>query len=99
VIVQKRHHTKLFADNHNDRSSIDKSGNILPGICHGISIFKILRIPVLIYLFFALINFLNVLVPPKIGTVVDSKICHPTQFDFYLCSHAGIQVQRRGIKF
>ncbi|KAM0902731.1 hypothetical protein ACQ4PT_019040 [Festuca glaucescens] len=55
VIVQKRHHTKLFADNHNDRSSIDKSGNILP------------------------------------GTVVDSKICHPTQFDFYLCSHAGIQ--------
>uniref|UniRef100_A0ACD5Z0F6 Uncharacterized protein n=1 Tax=Avena sativa TaxID=4498 RepID=A0ACD5Z0F6_AVESA len=56
VIVQKRHHTKLFADNHNDRSSIDKSGNILP------------------------------------GTVVDSKICHPTQFDFYLCSHTGIQV-------
>jgi hypothetical protein len=28
--------------------------------------------------------------PP--GTVVDSKICHPTEFDFYLCSHAGIQV-------
>jgi len=27
-----------------------------------------------------------------IGTVVDSKICHPTEFDFYLCSHAGIQV-------
>ncbi|KAG4981649.1 hypothetical protein JHK87_026398 [Glycine soja] len=26
-----------------------------------------------------------------IGTVVDSKICHPTEFDFYLCSHAGIQ--------
>ncbi|KAM5573865.1 protein argonaute 1-like [Rosa sericea] len=25
------------------------------------------------------------------GTVVDSKICHPTEFDFYLCSHAGIQ--------
>ncbi|VAI45323.1 unnamed protein product [Triticum turgidum subsp. durum] len=56
VIVQKRHHTKLFANNHNDKSSTDKSGNILP------------------------------------GTVVDSKICHPTQFDFYLCSHAGIQL-------
>lgn len=27
-----------------------------------------------------------------IGTVVDSKICHPSEFDFYLCSHAGIQV-------
>lgn len=55
VIVQKRHHTRLFASNHNDRSRTDKSGNILP------------------------------------GTVVDSKICHPTEFDFYLCSHAGIQ--------
>ncbi|CAK9329549.1 unnamed protein product [Citrullus colocynthis] len=55
IIVQKRHHTRLFASNHNDRSSADKSGNILP------------------------------------GTVVDSKICHPTEFDFYLCSHAGIQ--------
>lgn len=27
------------------------------------------------------------------GTVVDQKICHPTEFDFYLCSHAGIQVR------
>ncbi|KAM6573765.1 hypothetical protein CsatA_017845 [Cannabis sativa] len=25
------------------------------------------------------------------GTVVDTHICHPTQFDFYLKSHAGIQ--------
>ncbi|KAJ4952343.1 hypothetical protein NE237_029175 [Protea cynaroides] len=55
VVVQKRHHTRLFANNHKDRSTIDKSGNILP------------------------------------GTVVDTKICHPTEFDFYLCSHAGIQ--------
>ncbi|KAL5782705.1 hypothetical protein ACOSP7_007734 [Xanthoceras sorbifolium] len=55
IVVQKRHHTRLFANNHRDRSSTDKSGNILP------------------------------------GTVVDSKICHPTEFDFYLCSHAGIQ--------
>ncbi|KAF5736794.1 Stabilizer of iron transporter SufD / Polynucleotidyl transferase isoform 1 [Tripterygium wilfordii] len=55
IVVQKRHHTRLFANNHRDRSSTDKSGNILP------------------------------------GTVVDTKICHPTEFDFYLCSHAGIQ--------
>ncbi|ESQ30702.1 hypothetical protein EUTSA_v10011196mg [Eutrema salsugineum] len=55
VVVQKRHHTRLFAHNHQDRNSVDRSGNILP------------------------------------GTVVDSKICHPTEFDFYLCSHAGIQ--------
>ena len=31
VVVQKRHHTRLFANNHNDRRSIDNSGNILPG--------------------------------------------------------------------
>lgn len=55
VVVQKRHHTRLFANDHRDRNSVDRSGNILP------------------------------------GTVVDSKICHPTEFDFYLCSHAGIQ--------
>ncbi|XP_057506339.1 protein argonaute PNH1-like [Actinidia eriantha] len=55
IVVQKRHHTRLFASNHNNKSSTDKSGNVLP------------------------------------GTVVDTKICHPTEFDFYLCSHAGIQ--------
>ncbi|KAJ7549424.1 hypothetical protein O6H91_07G053000 [Diphasiastrum complanatum] len=55
VVVQKRHHTRLFANSHSDRNMTDRSGNILP------------------------------------GTVVDSKICHPTEFDFYLCSHAGIQ--------
>ncbi|KAF9624727.1 hypothetical protein IFM89_013265, partial [Coptis chinensis] len=52
VVVQKRHHTKLFPANHNDA---DKSGNVRP------------------------------------GTVVDSDICHPRDFDFYLCSHTGIQ--------
>nr|CDM81779.1 unnamed protein product [Triticum aestivum] len=25
------------------------------------------------------------------GTVVDRQICHPTEFDFFLCSHAGIK--------
>lgn len=29
------------------------------------------------------------------GTTVDTKITHPTEFDFYLCSHAGIQVRRK----
>lgn len=27
------------------------------------------------------------------GTTVDTSITHPFEFDFYLCSHAGIQVQ------
>lgn len=30
-------------------------------------------------------------IPP--GTTVDVGITHPTEFDFYLCSHAGIQVR------
>lgn len=25
------------------------------------------------------------------GTVVDTTVCHPNQFDFFLCSHGGIQ--------
>lgn len=52
VVVQKRHHTRLFPT---DNRNADRSGNIKP------------------------------------GTVVDTKICHPSEFDFYLCSHAGIQ--------
>ncbi|XP_071692733.1 protein argonaute 10-like [Rutidosis leptorrhynchoides] len=50
IVIQKRHHTRLFPNNHNDRKSTNKSGNILP------------------------------------GTVVDTKICHPVEFDFYLSS-------------
>ncbi|XP_039253846.2 protein argonaute-2-like [Styela clava] len=53
IIVQKRHHTRLFCRNKEDK--IGKSGNI------------------------------------PAGTTVDLGICHPTEFDFYLCSHAGIQ--------
>ncbi|CAI8616294.1 unnamed protein product [Vicia faba] len=52
VVVQKRHHTRLFPVNNNET---DRSGNIMP------------------------------------GTVVDTSICHPREFDFYLNSHAGIQ--------
>ncbi|XP_021767509.1 protein argonaute MEL1-like [Chenopodium quinoa] len=58
VVVQKRHHTRLFSK---DNKMVDnKSGNIRP------------------------------------GTVVDSKICHPSEFDFYLCSHAGIKASHFG---
>lgn len=32
VVVQKRHHTRLFANNHHDRNAVDRSGNILPGV-------------------------------------------------------------------
>lgn len=52
VLVQKRHHTRLFPTSPQDA---DRSGNI------------------------------------PAGTVVDTAIVHPNQFDFFLCSHGGIQ--------
>ncbi|PRQ33295.1 putative post-transcriptional gene silencing PAZ-Argonaute family [Rosa chinensis] len=56
VVVQKRHHTRLFPADHSNRGQMDRSGNIQP------------------------------------GTVVDTEICLPTEFEFYLNSHAGIQI-------
>jgi len=53
VVVQKRHHTRLFCADKKEQSG--KSGNI------------------------------------PAGTTVDIGITHPTEFDFYLCSHQGIQ--------
>lgn len=55
ILVQKRHHTRLFCAD--KREQIGKSGNV------------------------------------PAGTTVDVAITHPTEFDFYLCSHAGIQVR------
>lgn len=54
VIVQKRHHTRLFVDQA-DMNKADRSGNVPP------------------------------------GTVVDTEICHPSEYDFFLMSHAGLQ--------
>lgn len=54
IVVQKRHHTRLFCADKKEQSG--KSGNI------------------------------------PAGTTVDLGITHPTEFDFYLCSHQGIQV-------
>lgn len=54
IVVQKRHHTRLFCSDKKEQSG--RSGNI------------------------------------PAGTTVDICITHPTEFDFYLCSHQGIQV-------
>lgn len=56
IVVQKRHHTRLFCADHKDQTG--RSGNI------------------------------------PAGTTVDVGITHPTEFDFFLCSHAGIQVRQ-----
>lgn len=87
VVVQKRHHTRLFANNHRDRHAVDRSGNILPGTW-----FYNLPLDGLFFFVVGGILLLKIFSVNATGTVVDSKICHPTEFDFYLCSHAGIQV-------
>ncbi|CAG5124840.1 unnamed protein product [Candidula unifasciata] len=53
IVVQKRHHTRLFCANSNDRTG---KGENIPA-----------------------------------GTAVDQGITHPREFDFFLCSHAGVQ--------
>ena len=53
IVVQKRHHTRLFCSNEED--AVGRGANVPP------------------------------------GTTVDRDITHPTDHDFYLCSHAAIQ--------
>lgn len=60
IVVQKRHHTRLFQPNREDQ---DRSGNVFP------------------------------------GTVVETGICHPTEWDFYLMSHGGLQGTSRPAKY
>ncbi|KAK6133869.1 hypothetical protein DH2020_032382 [Rehmannia glutinosa] len=42
-------------------------------------------------------QFLDKNIPP--GTVVDTAITHPTEFDFYLCSHWGIKGTSRPVHY
>ena len=63
IVVQKRHHTRLFCCSH--EASIPCVPHCSKEECHKENI------------------------PP--GTTVDVGITHPTEFDFYLCSHPGIQ--------
>jgi len=53
IVVQKRHHTRLFCSDTREQSG--RAGNV------------------------------------PAGTTVDAGITHPTEHDFYLCSHQGIQ--------
>lgn len=86
MVVQKRHHTRLFPNTHNDKRSTDRSGNILPGYILFFVEFSGTTIILIRKIFICSTGFC------VLGTVVDTAICHPTEFDFYLCSHAGIQV-------
>ncbi|KAI6230110.1 hypothetical protein M3Y99_01102100 [Aphelenchoides fujianensis] len=61
VVVQKRHHARLFCKNNAD--TVGRAKNVPP------------------------------------GTVVDTGICSPESFDFYLCSHFGIQGTSRPARY
>lgn len=53
IVVQKRHHTRLFPVN--ERDGVGRNKNVPP------------------------------------GTLVDTGVTHPSEIDFFLCSHEGIQ--------
>ncbi|GLJ13169.1 hypothetical protein SUGI_0206690 [Cryptomeria japonica] len=82
AVVQKRHHTRLFPSD----GQATTPGNSLSGVrvhrtvnrntSHGGKQFSS-----------SSDAFENI--PP--GTVVDTLITHPREFDFYLCSHSGIK--------
>lgn len=79
IVVQKRHHTRLFCSD-----KAERVGGPAPAAAHTVLLFSLTG------LCFALQVGKSGNVPA--GTTVDSTITHPSEFDFYLCSHAGIQV-------
>lgn len=84
IVVQKRHHTRLFCADRNERVRsflstelfcmyLAVSHRSLAACCFLSQVGRSGNIPA--------------------GTTVDTDITHPYEFDFYLCSHAGIQVK------
>ena len=73
IVVQKRHHTRLFAAD--DRDKVSSLLILIQIINLNIFVFKKGK---------------SENVPP--GTVVDKVITSKNMFDFFLCSHSGIQV-------
>lgn len=124
VVVQKRHHTRLFCMDRNERVSIVSSEGNGREVCNILNKLKSTKERENTALCPTLCCFLctisNVFASHKMfvlwlllsecsifcwslqvgksgnipaGTTVDTKITHPSEFDFYLCSHAGIQVR------
>lgn len=84
VVVQKRHHTRFFPDVENP-SLTERGENILVGQFN-LSLIQYVNMP-----YHPILKIIPILL--ILGTVVDKMVCHPTEFDFFLCSHAATQVQ------
>ena len=89
IVVQKRHHTRFFAMNRQDS---DRSGNPLrewPSYTAHAQTERQTVAPNTSNVFGTDLFAMQCCFFCTAGTVVDSGVCHPTEFDFYLLSHAG----------
>ena len=76
IVAQRNHHTKFFQTGSPD--------NVPPGnnyeVCY------------CLHASWQCPETCNEYMCHSAGTVVDSKVCHPRNFDFYMCAHAGMIV-------
>jgi hypothetical protein len=65
---------------------IDKNDNVQPGKFQGKALSRVLynRPPM------GIAKILTTRI--SAGTIIDKDVCHPTNYDFFLCSHAGLIV-------
>jgi hypothetical protein len=63
-----------------------KNGNVQPGKFQGKALSRVLynRPPM------GIAKILTTRI--SAGTIIDKDVCHPTNYDFFLCSHAGLIV-------
>jgi hypothetical protein len=90
IVAQKNHHTRFFLPN--DRNNVPP-GNLSFIFFFHLFIFTILWIKRAHFIcsctYFLYHKFLLHL---YVGTVVDDGICHPRNYDFYMCAHNGMIV-------
>jgi eukaryotic translation initiation factor 2C len=85
IIAQKNHHTKFFIPGKTENVP---AGNLHQPTCPLLQLCRLIYWWPYNYYYYSLIISMVL----SAGTVVDNKVCHPRNFDFYMCSHAGMIV-------